>query len=255
MTGGTPAPLDWLRAFLPLGSMRDGRWQSHGACVLLLDRPVAWLVTATAALRSIGDEHATVWVPSRGGTGLLDVTASQQQLDIGWIHHPAGISATLFPINDRFTVKAFTDAQCTRLRDLQPLQPCASLGCLYGADAVATPHASPAAHDGVIALVEAQTGFLFATAPLLPRNVGAPLLLASPYGGPVTLAGIVLDNTLLGEPDPRILPVRLSRAICVDAVLELIRGEAAQDQRRRATASHDQPNGPTPKASGGERAP
>ena len=74
------------------------------------------------------------------------------------------------------------------------------------------------------------------------RNAGAPLLLASPYGGEVTLAGVLLDHTLIHESDPRALPVRLSRSICVDAALELIRGSDAQTQRARVTQGSTAPS-------------
>ena len=76
------------------------------------------------------------------------------------------------------------------------------------------------------------TGRIFSTAPLLPRNAGSPLVLASPYGGAVTLAGILIGNTILSEADPRMLPIRLSEAVCVDAAFELIRSPAANDQRQ-----------------------
>ncbi|HEX5052280.1 MAG TPA: hypothetical protein VFZ65_10940 [Planctomycetota bacterium] len=235
----SPGPqLDWLRAFLPLGGMEGDSWRPIGGGFLLLERPVAWLVTARSVLDGLEGRHLVTWVASQKGAGLLDVTDSQRQLGIDWIHHPTGLSATLFPIHESFSIKAFTETQCTRLRDLQPLQPSASVGCPYGAD-INAPHLSPAVHDGVISFVDARSGFLYSTAPLLPRNAGAPLLLASPYGGAVTLAGILLGNTMLGETDPRVLPVRLSRAICVDAVLELIRGEAAADQRHRATEKRE----------------
>ena len=44
---------------------------------------------------------------------------------------------------------------------------------------------------------------------------------------------------MIHESDPRTLPVRLSRSICVDAALELIRGEDAQAQRARVSPPAD----------------
>jgi hypothetical protein len=98
----------------------------------------------------------------------------------------------------------------------------------------------------VISSADPQSGLIYSTAALLPHNVGAPLLLASPYGGNVTLAGILLANTLIAGTDPRAQPVRLGRAICVDAALELIRGDAANAQRRQVSAgtkAEDDPPG------------
>lgn len=222
---------EWLRAFLPLGVLRDDRWQPVGGAVLLLDKPIAWLVTASTALHRGEGEAVATWVTTTAGPRLFDFTGFHRQHGLDWIHHPAGISATPFPIDDSFVVKAFGEAHCTRVRDLQPLLPCATVGCMFGVEAITNAHLSPAVHDGAIAFVDARSGHVFATAPMFPRNAGAPLLLASPYGGAVTLAGILLDQTSLHEADPRAVPLRLARAICVDAALELIRGKDANALR------------------------
>lgn len=229
------ANADWLNAFLPLGFKQGDNWNPVGSGVLIVDRPLVWLVTASEALTSLGEQDLTTWVPSEKGAGLLNISDSQRRSGIGWIHHPAGLSATLFPLDPSFQIKAFAETQCTKVRDLQPLQPTASMGCLYGADIAPTPSPSPAVCDGVVSSVNQHSGDIYSTAPLLPRNVGAPLLLASPYGGAVTLAGILLGNAMITEADPRILPVRLSKSICVDAAMELIRSEAANAQRQRVT--------------------
>ena len=229
----------YLNAFLALGTTEGDSWTPCGGAVLLLDRPVVWLVTAREAIAAAGGRNLSTWVNNSGtadgapaGPGLLDITDSQRQSGFDWIHHPTGLSATLFPLDARFGLKAFAETQCSRVRTLQPLQPTASVGCPYGVD-TGTPHPMPAVCDGVISSVNQHSGIVLSTSPMLPNNVGAPLLLASPYGGDVSVAGILLGNALLTETDPRALPVRLGRAICIDAALELVRGADAEAQRNR----------------------
>ena len=234
---------DWLQTFLPLGCLHDGEWEPRGGGVLLLDRPVIWLVTARAALEGLGDRPLHTWVPREQGGAFLDLTASQRQAGIDWIHHPTGLSATLFPTDDSFRIRAFTEAQCTRVRKLTPLQPVATIGCLYGPDIEQQPQPTKAVLDGIISSVNAQTGTIYSTAAMLPNNAGAPLLLASPYGGAVTLAGVLLGDAMAAAGDPRALPVRLGRAICVDAALELVRGKQAEAQRRGVSERAQAPNG------------
>ena len=46
---------------------------------------------------------------------------------------------------------------------------------------------------------------------------------------------------MLTENDPRVMPVRLSHAVCIDAALELIRGKEASAQRRRISEQTKNP--------------
>ncbi|MGK0304088.1 MAG: hypothetical protein ACI89X_004995, partial [Planctomycetota bacterium] len=117
------ASSDWLNAFLPLGRTQGDSWTPLGGGVLILDRPMVWLVTASEVLASLENDDLTTWVPNQKGVGLLNITDSQRQSNISWVHHPAGLSATLFPLDPSFLIKAFTETQCTRVRELQPLQP------------------------------------------------------------------------------------------------------------------------------------
>ncbi|MEZ6037395.1 MAG: hypothetical protein R3F29_07940 [Planctomycetota bacterium] len=225
----------WLRAFLPLGTRQGERWAPAGGAVLLHDHPLVWLVTATEVLRSVGGADLTAWVPRAQGAGLLNLGETHRHAGITWIHHPIGLSASLFPLDESFQIKAFPENQCTRLRDLQPIHPAVTVGGLYSPDVPTGAHPSPAVCDGIVSSIDERTGCVYSTAPLLPRNLGAPLLLASPYGGgAVTLAGILLGNVTLSHADPRELPVRLSRSVCTDAAFELIRSPDADQQRERA---------------------
>jgi len=229
------AKTDWLNTCLPIGAADGDQWTPAGCGVLLVDGPLVWLVTARANIEREGERLLT-WVPGKDGPGLLDLSDSQARSGISWLHHQSGVSATLFPVDQRFAIKAFNETQCTRLRHVQPLQPVATAGFLYGPDLPPPQSSPPALCDGIVSSVDKTTGWIHATAPTIPRNLGAPLLLASPYGGNVTLAGILIGDTLINDEDPRALPLRFSRAICIDAAIELIRSEAANEQRRKVTA-------------------
>jgi hypothetical protein len=230
------APADWLRAFLPLGTLRGDAWRPLGAAVLLVDMPVVWLVTAASVVDQFAGDPAMAWVPRNEGSGLLNLSRVHEQFGLAWIRHPSqDLAATLLPVDSSFDIRAFSAAQCTRLSDLQPMQPIVAVGCLYGGEFANSPSPAPAVLDGIVSRKDPQSQRIFTTAPLLPRNTGAPLLLASPYGGAVTLAGIQVGNVLIGEVDPRVMPVRLGVSIGIDAALELIRSEAAGAQRLAAS--------------------
>jgi len=226
---------EWLHTFMPLGCVHGDSWEPRGAGVLLIESPMVWLVTARQVIEELDGKDLVTWVRRKQGPSLLNISNSQRTAGTEWIHNDNGVSATLFPVDPSFNIKAFTSGQCTTLRSLQPLQPVASLGALSGMGINRPPHALPAVHEGVISTVDPSANQIHATAPMLPRNTGAPLMLASPYGGQASIAGILLGNTMLADEDPRVIPVRLSTATAMDSVLDLIRSTAATEQRKRVT--------------------
>jgi hypothetical protein len=235
VSGGREQPHDWLRAFLPLGAMRGDTFLPHGAGVLIVDRPFVWLVTASAVLEALEGQRCCAFVPRQQGHGLLDLTTSHERLGLGWLRHAsAGLAACLLPIEPSFDLRAFAVGQCARLADVLPMQPAVSVGCAYGLDTGDAVRMAPLVFDGIVAGIEAKAQRILTTAPLVPRNLGAPLLLASPYGGPVQLAGILLGERQLAEPDPRALPLRLGVAVSADAAFELIHGPEGKNLRERA---------------------
>jgi hypothetical protein len=83
-------------------------------------------------------------------------------------------------------------------------------------------------------------GRLITTAPLLPLNVGAPLVMQAPAeaGGGLGLIGL-LTRTLVvpeppGSPAP---PVRMAEAVPIEAAVALVRSDAGRAQRRLAIES------------------
>lgn len=230
-----PAPTEWLRSFVPLGWARGDAWTPLGGGVLVLDLPFVWLVTAAAVVQKAGERHLLAWLPGRTRPQLLDLTQSLQTLGLGWIQHAQeDLAATLLPIDPKFDVRAFGPGQCTRIAEVPFLQPVVTLGALYSPEIPSAGQPALAMLDGLVARADEGTRRLYTTATLLPRNQGAPLLLASAHGGPATLAGILTGNVTLPEADPRELPTRLGCAIAIDAALELLAGDAANQLRQRA---------------------
>lgn len=225
---------EWMQAFLPLGTVQDDTWELLAAGVLLVDAPTVWLVTATEPLKALHAQDLVTFVRRKEGPPtLLNLSNTQRNAGVDWLHHPCGVSATMFPVDASFAIKAFANAQCTKLRDLNPMQPAFSVGSLIGPGINRAPHDLPAVHEGVISTVDRDSGLVHATAPLLPRNAGAPLMLASPHGAMTSVAGIMLGTTVVQEADPRLIPLRLSNVITIEAALELIRSEAAAAQRKK----------------------
>lgn len=230
-----PAPTEWLRSFVPLGWARGDAWTPLGGGVLVLDLPFVWLVTAAAVVQKAGERPLLAWLPGRPRPQLLDLTQSLQTLGIGWIQHAQeDLAATLLPLDPKFDVRAFGPSQCTRIAEVPFLQPVVTLGALYSPEIPSAGQPALAMLDGLVARADEASRRLYTTATLLPRNQGAPLLLASAHGGPATLAGILTGNVTLPEADPRELPTRLGCAIAIDAALELLTGAAANQLRQRA---------------------
>jgi hypothetical protein len=243
MSAGSPASgIEWLHAFMSLGCVHNNNWELQGGGVLLLDQPVAWLITATKVIEDLDGQDLVTWVRRKDSVNLLNISETQRKTELDWLHHPCGISATMFPVDPSFIIRAFSHPQCTKARDLLPMMPVVSLGSLMGPDIQRAPHDLPAVQGGIISTIDANSGLVHTTAPLLPRNAGAPLLLAPSHGTQATLAGILLGNTIVPEPDPRMVPIRLAHAVTIEAAFELIRSEAATKQRQRITES--QPNQP-----------
>ena len=236
---------EWLSAFIPLGTYGEQAWTPVGAGVLIVDLPVVWLVTAKSIVHGAGATPLAAFLKAGEGSAILDLSESHTASGLSWLEHASlDLAATLFPINPAWEVKAFSQQQCAPAEELRPLLPVCSLGCPYGT--IASPRPAPILLAGALAQVAAP--HLHATAPLLPLNQGAPLILASGVGGAIQLAGILTRTLIVPEPDPRVPPVRLSEAVAMEAVWDLVRGEAALAQRKRAVERAR--GGPaTPKAS------
>lgn len=236
MTSNQQSPLsDWVNAFLPLGCIHNDAWESLGGSILIVDNPFVWLITSQNVIVSANGEDVSTWIPTGDGTKLLNLTDAQKSTQVDWLHHPSGLSASVMPLDPSFQVKAFAEAQCTRIRNLQPLQPAATVGGLMRPDLSPTPVPVSAFCDGIISAVNEASGAIYSTAPMLPGSVGGPLLLVSPHTGDVSIAGVLIEDTIVSEANPRIMPIRMSRAICINAVFDLIRSTEALDVRKRLT--------------------
>jgi len=238
MTGsGSSARQDWTKSFVALGSLREDSWVPSGAGVLLVDPPVVWLVTLKSVVDSLAKNFSHAWVARQNNRGLLDLGRAQEALGLGWVSHSRyDIAATLFPLDPKFDIKAFSHTQSTMISDVHAAQPVLTVGCMYGPDVDNPGYPAPAVYDGIVARSEVGSQRIYTTALMFPRNAGGPLVVASQYGGPVSLAGIMVGNVMLGDTDPRVLPVRVGSALAIDSAWELVRSEAAVAQRQRAMA-------------------
>ena len=230
------SPDDWLNAFVPLGALDGQQWTSCGAGVLLLDNPLVWLFTTKTVVAATGSLPLAAWVPDDQDGTIVDLTTDRSP-ETGWLAHPtADLIACLFPVDPKWRVKAFVEARCFPTEDLQPLLPVASMGCAYGLTPL-TSRPRPLVLSGNVA--SCVDGVVITTAPLLPRNSGAPLLVPLPpqAGGGVALAGI--STATLSVPESvqsTAPPVRLTSAVPISAALGLIRSNQGKAQRKAALA-------------------
>lgn len=232
-----PSADEWRQAFVPLGATRGDVWTPLGAGVLLVDTPVVWLVTARSVLEPAGASPVVAWVDTlEGGNALVDLTTGRTG-DLAWLRHPErDVAACIFPIGATWKIKAFNEARTLQEADLQPLLPACVVGSPYG---IGAPGQRPTALalDGTLAGVDAAARAIITTAPLLPRNGGAPLLVPLPVqaGGGVALAGIATHSVSVAEGVQSTLPpVRLTIAAPIALAFELIRSAAGKAARKAA---------------------
>jgi hypothetical protein len=236
----SPGNQDWLSAILPLGRLDDERWTPIGACVLVTEGSLVWLLTAGSVLDHASGVHIGVLVGDGAQSSLFDLTAAQEGHGLSWLRHERlDLAATLFPVDPAWGVKAFSASTCLPARDACPLLTAATVVFPYE---IVGPESRPPALvlDGVISGVSPDV--LFSNAPVAPNCAGGPLLVVTAppsLGGAVLLGGIVTGETTLREksgmvPAALTAPsVRLSQAHPIDSALELIRSAAAQEQGKR----------------------
>ncbi|HBP17601.1 MAG TPA: hypothetical protein DEA08_07400 [Planctomycetes bacterium] len=238
-----PHPDEWLGSFVPLGKVEGESWTPIGAGVLFVEAPIVWLLTARSALEAAGDAPISAWVRDDKKGTLLDLTQGRRGTPLDWIvSKDDDVAVCLFPTDPSWKVKAFNESQCFPAHDLQALLPTATLCAPYGL-APLSGWTMPLVQTGTMASVDRETGQLVTTAPLLPRNAGAPLLITLPTqsGGGVQLAGILSHTVAVPEPHRSTAPpVRLAIGQPVLAALALIRGEQGKEQRKLALQSAGQ---------------
>lgn len=227
-----------LPAVLPVGRTRDGGFQPLGAGVLFIDSPLVWLLTARSLVEAAGDAPLGAYIsPEREGT-VVDLTTGRRGTPLDWLRDPEhDVAACLFPIDPSWPIKAFPEARCVDASLLGPATTVASVSLPWGLPGSSGPPPR-------VVLPGTLTHFgphrLLTTAPLLPLNVGAPLVLCATEdaGGGLGLVGL-LTRTLVvpeppGSPAP---PVRMAEAVPIEAAVALVRSDAGKAQRRLAIES------------------
>lgn len=234
-----PSADEWRQAFVPLGTARGDVWTPLGAGVLLVDNPVVWLVTARAVLDAAGASPIVGWVETvDGGNALVDLSTGRTA-DLAWLRHPErDLAACVFPIGTTWRIKAFNEARTLQEADLQPLLTTCVVGSPYG---IGAPGQRPTALalEGALAGVDLAARTIVTSAPLLPRNGGAPLLVPLPpqAGGGVVLAGIATHSVAVPEAvQSTLAPVRLTIAAPIALAFELIRSAPGKAARKAAMA-------------------
>lgn len=227
MSSGQAVPVsEWLKTFVPLGTYSEDAWAPAGAGVLIVDLPVVWLVTSKRMVHSLEGPVAAFLEHGEGAT-ILDLSEGHAKSGLEWIEHEElDLIVSLFPTSPAWKIKAFAQQQCVPSAELSQLLPVVSAGCPYGTIEVERPR--PFMLEGSIANLDRP--LIHTTAPLLPRNAGAPLFLPGPEA--FRLAGVLSRTLLVPEGDPRVPPIRLAEAIGMEPVWDLVRGERARAQRK-----------------------
>lgn len=233
--------LDWLNAFVQLGKGTKEGYTPLGAGFLVLDDRCPWLVTGRSVLERCGDDDLLAWVGEPGVVvGITQALASSQ---LAWVvDESLNLAACPFPINPAWKARAFGRDALLPSEKLLPTMTACALGSPYGFDLPGRPPVLTL--DGSIAGVDLPNGRVFTTAPLLPLNVGAPLLvLTAPLsmGGSVALAGIMAQTMPVRRPvegvmvPPHLVPTQLHLSLAhpADRIFELLRSPAAEVQIAR----------------------
>lgn len=234
MTAGPDGlrPEEWLGALVPLGvSPQENVWRPLGAGVLLIDPPVVWLITAAALLDAAGDTTLAAFVTSQGGGTGLDLTTGRRGTPLDWLRHERlDLAACLFPINPAWGIKAFPEARCLAAEQVTAGLPLQVAAYAYGTSELG-PRPAPLLLPGQVARRDASS--FLTTAPLLPHNLGAPLVTPFPGGG-VALVGIQVRRVAVPDLTGPLPALHLSQALPISEGLALIRSEAGRAQRRLA---------------------
>jgi hypothetical protein len=225
-----------LPAILALGRTRDGSFVPAGTGVLFLDSPLVWLLTAASVATAADAAPLGAWISADGEGTVLDLTTGRRGTPLDWLVDTThDLAACLFPIDPRWPIKAFPEARCASPEVLAAGLPVLSVGYPWG---VAELGRAPTrvVLPGLLAQVDAGAGRLLTTAPLLPLNAGAPLVVAMPAeaGGGMGLVGLLTRSLAVPEPAPGVAPVRLTLGSPVTAALALVRSDAGRAQRRLA---------------------
>lgn len=249
---------DWLKAFLPIGSVGDDRtWRPMGAGVLFSEPPVVWIVTAAHVVRGCeqGERVAVLVGRADGGVSVVDLTRSYAASGIDWcFDSQRDIAAGLLPRSPNHDIKALNRNECLSIAEVLPSTQCYTVGCPYavmGFDPLRA--ATPLVLDGIVAGVNEPELEVYITTPTFPGNSGGPVILVRPAYSPdgrslvarkpLLFAGIVKAYRLVPRPpsvpDPELPPLHLGVAVAADAVLQLIDSPGARSLFRFARDSSE----------------
>ncbi|MEZ6187615.1 MAG: hypothetical protein R3F62_21725 [Planctomycetota bacterium] len=226
-----PLSSDWSRACVPFGPATDNRWSPLGTGILLVQRPVVWLVTLDALVPE--GAALSAWVsPENDGT-LFDLGDLHRHTGLSWIRG-GGYAAALCPVKPEWKTKALNAEQSVLDPRLAvPMTPTCTVQYHYtGQGVFGGGPAAPHVISGVVTRNSVER--LFCSLPLFARNAGAPVF-------------AVVNSAQGGEPEVRLLglaeqaaeraPLPLSSVLPIAAAFELLQSDEAQAQVSRVVPS------------------
>lgn len=209
---------EWLKAFAPVGALRDDNlWAAYGACVFFRKPPLLWVVTARHVVHTVSPAIVTVLVTRSSGDGVIVVKIGEimRSHGLSWIEDsPNDLAASPMPTSSEFGITAVSHENCVPFAELLPSMPCFTLGCPYGLHGVNPQNNTPLVLDGVISGVDPANRRIYTSAPTFPGNSGGPLIaFRSPFnpgggasfGLPTMLfAGVMLETVLVPDSAQRV---------------------------------------------------
>lgn len=234
---------DLVRTTLCLGVQAEGEWAPLGCGFVAADERILWLVTSSRVLERAEGQPLTVWVARHQGGALLGLGAVLQQAGLEWLRAEHGdVAACAFPAQADWDVKAIPLLKSVAGGLPTPLMNVHALAFPYGVDGFDPRQDLPILLPGGVAGVDEARARIYHTAPSLPLNEGAPLMLATGVGAQrqLLLVGVANGPVRPAAPVPakEIPPTvaALSVATPIKALVELLGSEAARDQADRVLA-------------------
>jgi hypothetical protein len=235
---------EWLSAFVPVGVLQNGKnWIAAGAGILFTHHSVLWVVTAGHLVDAVGEDNLSLlFTQEEGKPAVVELSQPQKASGLGWLRNQdADLAIGMVPVlPEQLRFKALCEANCLSLDEVMPTMQCYTIGCPYSLHGMNPDAITPLALDGIIAGKTPDKRLVYTSAPTFPGNSGGPLIaVRSPFhptgrvvaGRPTIFwVGIMLQSVLFPDPNRSQPPLSLGVATSTDAVLELLRSEAAAEQ-------------------------
>ena len=237
---------EWLKAFLPVGVLRDAQWAATGAGFLLSDDPFAWVVTAKHVVAEVrGADIGTFVSKVNGDIEFVNLSDAHRNGGLGWhLHESEDVAVGLMPLDTNWDIKALSRNHCIGFSQITPSSACYTVGCPYGLPGLDPTRNTPLVLDGIVSGTSSSPKRIYTSAPTFPGNSGGPLVIVqAPFnpvggltvGGQIVFVGGVMSQTaLIPNPnDSSFPPLHLGIATPIEFAWELVEREPARAQKRK----------------------